>query len=120
MKMTLRYAHLPPKHLTSAGRVLDFHSDKSLGSHLTIRPNQTPEGCWSVFKMMARKRRNVLIGAEKVSWCRRRDCIRGVAQVLDDLGNPSSLNSFQALRRSMGLFLFIAFYRILSLLLTPI
>jgi predicted deacylase len=42
--MTLRYAHLSPKHLTSAGRVLDFHSDKSLGSYLTIRPNQTPEG----------------------------------------------------------------------------
>ena len=38
--MTLRYAHLSPKHLTSAVRVLDLHSDKSLGSYLTIRPNQ--------------------------------------------------------------------------------
>jgi len=44
MKMTLRYAHLSPKHLTSAGRVLDFHSEKSHGSYLTIRPDHTPEG----------------------------------------------------------------------------
>jgi integrase len=43
-RMTLRYAHLSPKHLTLAGRALDLHSDKSLGSYLTIRPNQTPEG----------------------------------------------------------------------------
>ena len=42
--MTLRYAHLSPKHLTSAVRVLDLHSGKSLGSYLTIRPNQTSEG----------------------------------------------------------------------------
>ena len=42
--MTLRYAHLSPKHLTSAVRVLDPHSDKSLDSYLTIQPKQTPEG----------------------------------------------------------------------------
>ena len=42
--ITRRYAHLSPKHLTSAVRVLDLHSDKSLGSYLTIRPNQTSEG----------------------------------------------------------------------------
>jgi len=42
--MTLRYAHLSPKHLTSAVRVLDSHSDRSLDSYLTIQPKQTPEG----------------------------------------------------------------------------
>jgi len=42
--MTLRYAHLSPKHLTSAVRVLDPHSDRSLDSYLTIQPKQTPEG----------------------------------------------------------------------------
>ena len=41
--MTLRYAHLSPKHLTSAVRVLDPHSDKSLDSYLTIQPEQRPE-----------------------------------------------------------------------------
>jgi hypothetical protein len=44
----------------------------------------------------------------------------GVAQVLNDWVILSSLNSFHALRRSMGFFLFVAFYRLLSLLLTPI
>jgi len=43
----------------------------------------------------------------------------GVAQVLEDLGNPSSLNSFHALRHSTQFFLFIAFYWLLSVLLTP-
>jgi hypothetical protein len=33
----------------------------------------------------------------------------GVAQVLDDLGNPSSLNSFHAPRHSIEFFLFVAF-----------
>ena len=42
--MTLRYAHLSPKHLTSAVRVLDPHSDRSLDSYLTIEPTQRPEG----------------------------------------------------------------------------
>lgn len=42
--MTLRYAHLSPKHITSAVRVLDPHSDSSLDSCLTIQPKQTPEG----------------------------------------------------------------------------
>ena len=42
--MTLRYAHLSPKHLTSAVRVLDHHSDRPLDSYLTIQPKQTPEG----------------------------------------------------------------------------
>jgi integrase len=41
--MTLRYAHLSPKHLTSAVRVLDPHSASSLDSYLTIQPKQTPE-----------------------------------------------------------------------------
>jgi integrase len=41
--MTLRYAHLSPKYLTSAVRVLDPHSDRSLDSYLTIQPKQTPE-----------------------------------------------------------------------------
>ena len=40
---TLRYAHLSPKHLTSAVLVLDPHSDKSLDSYLRIQPKQTPE-----------------------------------------------------------------------------
>jgi hypothetical protein len=44
----------------------------------------------------------------------------GVAQVLEDLGNPSSLDSFHAPRHSIEFFLFIAFYRLLSLLVTPI
>lgn len=42
--MTLRYAHLSPKHLTSAVRVLDPHSSGSLDSYLTIQPKPTPEG----------------------------------------------------------------------------
>jgi integrase len=42
--MTLRYAHLSPKHLTSAVRVLDPHSDSSLDSYLTIQPKETPKG----------------------------------------------------------------------------
>ena len=42
--MTLRYAHLSPTHLTSAVRVLDPHSDRSLDSYLTIQPKQLPEG----------------------------------------------------------------------------
>ena len=42
--MTLRYAHLSPKHLTSAVRVLDPNSDSSLDSYLTIQPKQRPEG----------------------------------------------------------------------------
>ncbi|MBM4133824.1 MAG: site-specific integrase [Nitrospira sp.] len=42
--MTLRYAHLSPKHLTSAVRVLDPRSDRSLDNYLTIEPKQTPEG----------------------------------------------------------------------------
>lgn len=42
--MTLRYAHLSPKHLTSAVRVLDPISDGSLDNYLTIQPKQTPEG----------------------------------------------------------------------------
>ena len=46
--MTLRYAHLSPKYLTSAVRVLDPHPDKSLDSYLTIEPEQTPEGALAV------------------------------------------------------------------------
>ena len=42
--MTLRYAHLSPKHLTSAVRVLDPQTDSSLDSYLTIQPKPTPEG----------------------------------------------------------------------------
>ncbi|MEK7305537.1 MAG: site-specific integrase, partial [Nitrospirota bacterium] len=42
--MTLRYAHLSPKHLTSAVRVLDPSSGSSLDNYLTIEPKQTPEG----------------------------------------------------------------------------
>lgn len=41
--MTLRYAHLSPKHLTSAVRVLDSVSDRSLDNHLTIEPKQTAD-----------------------------------------------------------------------------
>ena len=41
--MTLRYAHLSPKHLTSAVRVLDTHSASSLDNYLTIQPKKTPE-----------------------------------------------------------------------------
>ena len=39
--MTLRYAHLSPKHLTSAVRVLDAVSATSLDSYLTIQPTPT-------------------------------------------------------------------------------
>ncbi len=42
--MTLRYAHLSPKHLTSAVRVLDPQTDSSLDSYLTIQSKQAPEG----------------------------------------------------------------------------
>jgi integrase len=41
--MTLRYAHLSPKHLTSAVRVLDAQEHSSLDSYLTIQPKQTPK-----------------------------------------------------------------------------
>ncbi len=41
--MTLRYAHLSPKHLTSAVRVLDPVSDSSLDSYMTIQPNPTQD-----------------------------------------------------------------------------
>jgi len=40
--MTLRYAHLSPKHLTSAVRVLDPVSGSSHDNYMTIEPNQTP------------------------------------------------------------------------------
>lgn len=39
--MTLRYAHLSPKHLTSAVRVLDPVSNRSLDTYLTISPETT-------------------------------------------------------------------------------
>ena len=42
--MTLRYAHLSPKHLTSAVRVLDPHSSSSHDNYMTIQPKQIPEG----------------------------------------------------------------------------
>src|SRR5262245_31957089 len=38
--MTLRYAHLSPKHLTSAVRVLDSDSDGSHHNYVTIEPEQ--------------------------------------------------------------------------------
>jgi hypothetical protein len=41
--MTLRYAHLSPKHLTSAVRVLDPHSASSHDNYMTIEPKQAPE-----------------------------------------------------------------------------
>lgn len=41
--MTLRYAHLSPKHLTAAVRVLDPVSNSSLDSYLTISPKTTPD-----------------------------------------------------------------------------
>jgi integrase len=42
--MTLRYAHLSPKHLTSAVRVLDPHSASSHDKNMTNCPEQAPEG----------------------------------------------------------------------------
>jgi len=41
--MTLRYAHLSPKHLTSAVRVLDPHSASSHDNYMTIEPKQARE-----------------------------------------------------------------------------
>ena len=41
--MTLRYAHLSPKHLTSAVRVLDTQSASSHDNYMTIEPKQAPE-----------------------------------------------------------------------------
>ncbi|BCA55308.1 integrase [Nitrospira sp. KM1] len=41
--MTLRYAHLSPKHLTSAVRVLDPDSERSHDSYMTIRHETTQE-----------------------------------------------------------------------------
>ena len=40
--MTLRYAHLSPKHLTSAVRVLDPVSSSSHDNYMTIEPKETP------------------------------------------------------------------------------
>jgi integrase len=41
--MTLRYAHLSPKHLTSAVRVLDPVSSSSHDNYMTIEPERTSE-----------------------------------------------------------------------------
>jgi integrase len=41
--MTLRYAHLSPKHLTSAVRVLDTKSDQSPDGNLKIQTKLTSE-----------------------------------------------------------------------------
>jgi len=41
--MTLRYAHLSPKHLTSAVRVLDPASSSSHDNYMTIEPKQAAE-----------------------------------------------------------------------------
>ena len=41
--MTLRYAHLSPKHLTSAVRVLDPIPDSSHDNYMTIEDKQTHE-----------------------------------------------------------------------------
>jgi len=41
--MTLRYTHLPPKHLRSAVGVLDPRSDKSLDNNMTIWPEPRHE-----------------------------------------------------------------------------
>jgi hypothetical protein len=45
---------------------------------------------------------------------------RGLLKSLKTWAIPSSPNSFHALRHSIGFFLFVAFYRLLSRLLTPI
>jgi len=50
--MTLRYAHLSPKHLTSAVRVLDPNPDQSRESSLKMQPQPTSE---EVFDGMTRK-----------------------------------------------------------------
>jgi len=42
--MTLRYAHLSPKHLTSAVMVLDPKTSRSHDNYMTIQPKQAPEG----------------------------------------------------------------------------
>src|SRR5215831_14504303 len=69
--MTLRYAHLSPKH-TSAVRVLDPISDASHDNYMTIEPKSVPEQVLAGV-MRGKKRSNDLIGAEFVSWCRSRD-----------------------------------------------
>jgi hypothetical protein len=60
LTMTLRYAHLSPTHLTSAVRVLDPHLEKSLDSHLTIQPKQTPEEVVAVVKAGGHETQNRL------------------------------------------------------------
>jgi len=60
--MTLRYAHLSPKHLTSAVRVLDPASSSSHDNYMTIEPKQAAEEI-TVRGMMGVQRRNALIGA---------------------------------------------------------
>jgi len=50
--MTLRYAHLSPKHLTSAVRVLDPNPDQSRESSVNVQPQPTSE---EVFDGMTRK-----------------------------------------------------------------
>lgn len=72
--MTLRYAHLSPKHLTSAVRVLDHHSASSHDNYMTIEPTQVPEGvfvgaqkdCGETQERLARSGDNPLmrVGAE--------------------------------------------------------
>ncbi len=40
LSMTMRYAHLSPKHMTAAVRVLDRQTSTSLDNHLTIEGSE--------------------------------------------------------------------------------
>ncbi len=40
LSMTMRYAHLSPKHMLSAVRVLDGQKSTSLDNHLTIEGSE--------------------------------------------------------------------------------
>jgi integrase len=116
------YCHWIPGSNRQAVDRLDeaVEIQKTEGESATIR-NQTSEHAKAGEQFLPQPVENDGAGDwNRTSDLRFTNQIQGVAQVLDDLGNPSSLNSFHSLWHSIQFFLFIAFYRPLSLLLTPI
>ena len=86
--MTLCYAHLSPKHLTSAVRMLDVQSDSSLDRLLDNRPKQSSPTAALVMGKSTVGPNNTLIDLMKEGGAEAGILSAGVAQVLEDMGNP--------------------------------